>query len=591
MIRLLANGSLVIIPPTPEEIHPAGLPYEWMQGDLFQVPTISDNELEDMLALARRFDRRKKDPVRIVFEAPQHQLVAAERVGDQYNATADIHQLLEKYGWRYAGKNGDNTYYTRPGKPGGISASWHEKLRVFYVFTSNAPPLEPNKGYTPFALYATLECHGDFKEAARRLADEMGLSSHRKNGSPSLDAILLEDDAVGDNEEEPLAVQMPEFLIPAAQVTPRPLEWIIPGLASRGDHTILAGDPGEGKTMFVLELVHGLTTGEAVQDRQLPHPIRVGWLGLDMDFGDIVERYIAIYGCPPPLTLRTYPFEMLDKYGLLPITKENLPAWIRIIKAAKLDLLVVDALLDFIQPMDNDKAHEARKYMDLIKRLALRANVAVLSIMHARKGARKRTVQSLLGSILYGGKAECVAFLLRDMELGVTKLNVVKLRRRGEFEGNYELAYQWRNDRFVPVEIAVPEAKPLAEDILLHLITEGPQSRKALQEMFSFRACQRTIDTALATLVAQRRVRVTSGGWNNREKFYEALDLALPTEDPKPQPTWVPTGVKRIPASAEEMRKMSNPPPPPREIRELTLPDFVPESPEGVDRESIGGNV
>ena len=43
---------------------------------------------------------------------------------------------------------------------------------VFYVFSSNAAPFEPNQAYSPFAVYALLEHQGDFAQAASALRDE-----------------------------------------------------------------------------------------------------------------------------------------------------------------------------------------------------------------------------------------------------------------------------------------------------------------------------------------------------------------------------------------------------------------------------------
>ena len=43
---------------------------------------------------------------------------------------------------------------------------------LLYVFSSNAAPFEPEKGYSKFAVYALLNHGGDFTAAARALAAE-----------------------------------------------------------------------------------------------------------------------------------------------------------------------------------------------------------------------------------------------------------------------------------------------------------------------------------------------------------------------------------------------------------------------------------
>jgi hypothetical protein len=60
-----------------------------------------------------------------------------------------------------------NQHWTRPGKASGTSATL--KDRVFYVFSSNAAPLEAGRAYSPFALFAAFEHHKDFESAARAL--------------------------------------------------------------------------------------------------------------------------------------------------------------------------------------------------------------------------------------------------------------------------------------------------------------------------------------------------------------------------------------------------------------------------------------
>ena len=90
----------------------------------------------------------------------------AERPGDDFNSRGDVRAVLSQHGWALA-RGGENEYWRRPGKTCGWSATL--KGRVFYVFTSNAPPLEPNRPYSPFAVYTLLHHGGDFEQAAREL--------------------------------------------------------------------------------------------------------------------------------------------------------------------------------------------------------------------------------------------------------------------------------------------------------------------------------------------------------------------------------------------------------------------------------------
>ncbi|MFW5698703.1 MAG: BT4734/BF3469 family protein, partial [Planctomycetota bacterium] len=88
------------------------------------------------------------------------------RPGDDFNQRGELPDLLMHHGWTLD-RDGPNQHWCRPGKTGGTSATL--KDGVFYVFSSAAPPFEPNQAYGPFAVYALLEHGGDFAEAASEL--------------------------------------------------------------------------------------------------------------------------------------------------------------------------------------------------------------------------------------------------------------------------------------------------------------------------------------------------------------------------------------------------------------------------------------
>ena len=71
-------------------------------------------------------------------------------------------------------------HLSRPGKEGGISASFFPDTGVFYNFSSNGLPFEADKAYSAFGVYATLEHGGDFAAAAKALAAE-GYGEPSKN--------------------------------------------------------------------------------------------------------------------------------------------------------------------------------------------------------------------------------------------------------------------------------------------------------------------------------------------------------------------------------------------------------------------------
>ena len=153
LIETRGDGGLFLCSPSPG--------YEIIQGRFDELPELNSAERESLLQVAWELNEQK--PKTNCFMA-----TADERPGDEFNERGDVDALLKKHDWRISTIHSDgNQHWTRPGKTTGTSATL--KDRVFYVFSSNAAPLEADRPYSPFALYAALEHGGDFESAARAL--------------------------------------------------------------------------------------------------------------------------------------------------------------------------------------------------------------------------------------------------------------------------------------------------------------------------------------------------------------------------------------------------------------------------------------
>ena len=156
-IETRGEGGLFLCSPTPG--------YELVQGDLAELPTLTADERETLLEAAWSLNEYWPQPT----GASGGLADADGRPGDDFNRRGDVRALLRRHGWtlvKPAGSDG-NEHWRRPGKPSGVSATLKEG--VFYCFSSNAAPLEPNRAYSPFSLYAILEHGGDYTAAAADL--------------------------------------------------------------------------------------------------------------------------------------------------------------------------------------------------------------------------------------------------------------------------------------------------------------------------------------------------------------------------------------------------------------------------------------
>jgi hypothetical protein len=158
LIETRGEGGLFLCAPTDG--------YRLTQGTFSNIPVLTDAERDLLLEAAWSLNESVPEPAEY---APTYSSPSDKRPGDDYNARGDVRALLIKAGWTLA-RPGENEFWRRPGKDRGWSSTLRD--RVFYVFSSNAAPFEPNRAYSPFAVYALLEHQGDFAQAASALRAE-----------------------------------------------------------------------------------------------------------------------------------------------------------------------------------------------------------------------------------------------------------------------------------------------------------------------------------------------------------------------------------------------------------------------------------
>ncbi|QDU33035.1 hypothetical protein KS4_10760 [Poriferisphaera corsica] len=218
LIETRGEGGLFLCYPTQD--------YELAQGDLCDLPVITEAERDALLQAAWDLNEylppvlnshaNNQTSARPCESQPAH----LNRPGDDFNKRGDVRTVLEEHGWVRT-KGGENEYWRRPGKQSGTSATLKEN--VFYVFSSNATPFEPGRGYSPFAVYAILSHGGDFEQAARSLG-ELGFGLNCSNSLP--------DDS--NNPDISAIVQM----------SAAPLK----ENSNNGQTIVLAGEPAEAKS-------------------------------------------------------------------------------------------------------------------------------------------------------------------------------------------------------------------------------------------------------------------------------------------------------------------------------------------------------
>jgi len=117
-----------------------------------------------------------------------------DKPGDYYNeqleAIDEMKSALKRSGWHEINQH----LWRRDGKNKGISATIGKVApNVFYCFTSNGYPFEPESGYKPFQVVGLLDYNGDFSKFAKHLSERYGLGKKPEYTQPAIKQEVKQD--------------------------------------------------------------------------------------------------------------------------------------------------------------------------------------------------------------------------------------------------------------------------------------------------------------------------------------------------------------------------------------------------------------
>lgn len=301
LIETKGEGGFTITAPSHGTVHSSGRPWELVTGGFATIATIAAEEQRALHDLARTFDQMPR-PALTQERRPAPRQVRDDDVvppGADYNARATWAEVLQPAGWSAVYTRGPTTYWRRPGKVVGISATTnHEAGDVLWVFSSSTE-FEPDTSYSRFGAYAQLHHAGDFAAAARALR-EQGYGSPRKVGAtrPQMMAARTSGsdghpEVVGDGHHE--VVGDPEFFVDWSTFWDRDrnaADWLYDDVLARGrGHAVYASNK-TGKSLLMLWLA-------ALMARR---GVAVVYLDYEMTDDDLYER-LADMGYGPATDL------------------------------------------------------------------------------------------------------------------------------------------------------------------------------------------------------------------------------------------------------------------------------------------------
>jgi archaellum biogenesis ATPase FlaH len=314
--------------------------------------------------------------------------------------------------------------------------------------------------------------------------------------------------------QPPAASKPPAPILPKvairrlSDVKPETLEWLWPGRIPLGKLTLLAGDPGLGKSFVTLDMAARVSNGSGWPDdcgaKQAAGSVVL--FSAEDDLRDTIRprldragadvtRIIAVEG------IRWTDAETAESGTRCFSLERDLHALEGVIaETADARLVVIDPISAYCGRADSHKNSEIRGLLAPLAELAARFRLAVVAVTHLSKGGAGKAVYRAMGSLAFAAAARAVWAVAKDQSNPTRRLILpVKMNLSPDPTG---LAYSiddgavaWEAE---PVRMTADDAFSAeadrerggessewreAGDWLVEVLTDGPVAAKEIKSL------------------------------------------------------------------------------------------------------------
>ena len=305
-------------------------------------------------------------------------------------------------------------------------------------------------------------------------------------------------------------------LIRMSDIETEQVQWLWYPFIPYGKITIIQGDPGEGKTSFVLAMIALLTTGKRLPDEKAAaEPIRVIYQSAEDGLSDTIKPRLEMSGAD---CSRVLVIDESEKE--LTLCDERLE---QAVQETGARLIVLDPLQAYLG--DNVDMHRANEVRPVFKRLcamADRTGCAIILIGHMNKAQGLKSSYRGLGSIDFRAAARSVLLVGRlksDPAVRVVAHDKSSLAPEGKsiaFSLDAENGFQWIGYCDISVDDVLSGAGSVQtktaqmEDELRRMLAEPVPADDVLRRAAELGISERTVN------IAKKNVGVDSYKVGNR---------------------------------------------------------------------------
>ncbi len=208
-------------------------------------------------------------------------------------------------------------------------------------------------------------------------------------------------------------------IVRMSDVQPREVSWLWEGRIPRGRLSLLAGRPGEGKSMLTMDMAARVTIGSVWPDGATCTPGSVVLVAGEDDLHEVIRPRLDAHGAD---SSRVHAMQSVVRVDAKGGTTEAMftladlrPLELTLEAVPDCALVIIDPIGSFIGgEVDADKDNKVRAVLAPLAALAQRTGAAVLLVAHQRKGTASHADDMVMGSRAFTGIARSVLHLMMD---------------------------------------------------------------------------------------------------------------------------------------------------------------------------------
>ena len=285
-----------------------------------------------------------------------------------------------------------------------------------------------------------------------------------------------------------------------------PVQWLWYPYIPLGKLTVIQGDPGEGKTTFVLAMIAALTKGEALPEREPLDPVNILYQTAEDGLADTIRPRLDALGadCSRVLVIDESKRE-------LSLSDERIR---QAMEETGAKLLVLDPLQAYLgAEVDMHRANEVRPILKRLGSVAEQMGCAVILIRHLNKMQGQKSGHRGMGSVDFQAAARSVLLVGRtkeDPQLRIVVPDKSSLAPEGEsiaFALDPEQGFQWKGycaynaEELLGGSTKQVQTKTMqAEETLRNLLDKPAPAEEILRRITAAGISERTLMTAKKNL-------------------------------------------------------------------------------------------